>query len=165
MHMWHRRSLREALSGMQGEEGDTMSEVEDNPYDVDRFRRVMAGITDDVLDMDVWAEETPCGTVACFAGHVVLEAGRELAFQENETRGTMAAELTISGRYIPDLAVDLLVPGSDGMVQYRSTMSKKDLKLLKARRDIHNLFMSSARTKDELWDAIEDYTEGMVTRA
>lgn len=139
-----------------------MSEVEDNPYDVERFRRVMAGITDDALDMDVWAQRTPCGTVACLAGHVVLEAGTELVFTENATDGRIEASKTITGQYVPVLASELLVPGPP---EPTGLDDARPSEVRQARIALRNLFMSSARTKDELWDAIEDYTEGMVTRA
>lgn len=165
--MWHRRPLREALSGMQGEEGDTMSEVEDNLYDVDRFRRVMAGITDDVLDMDTWAEKTPCGTVACFAGHVVLEAGEGLDFQENED-GEVKAHTTETGRYIPTRATELLVPGppEPPADKYMFVRDAPPAEVHQARERLRNLFLcTGVTTKDQLWNAIEDYTEGMVTRS
>lgn len=63
-----------------------MHNADDLTINVPLLRKTLEHITahPDEWDQDIWAERTPCGTVACLAGTAVLLQGFELDFYESE---------------------------------------------------------------------------------
>lgn len=132
-----------------------------NPYDVERFRRVMDQVTDENLNMSVWVFARSCGTVACLAGHVLLDAGEELRFEVDLgiSDGVEAVQ-TAEGEFIATRAVELLAPDLP-----EDSDDPRHIPVLDARDTLRDLFMVQSSTKDELWKDVERYTKGMVTRS
>jgi hypothetical protein len=134
---------------------------------VEHFHRTMENVSRETLDMRHWAivqgtempdRLPPCGTTMCLAGTAVVTAGIGLQWEPHETEERLnsdgewedvvtawKADYTEDGDDIETKGAELL--GLD-------EVTANDLFHL---TDIQN-------DVDELWEAVEEYTDGEVRR-
>lgn len=114
------------------------------------LRKVLEHITEhpDEHDQGVWAVTTPCGTVACLAGHAVAMSGGEFVWQypvPAEVRqfgATQSASFVAeTGRPVSHVAQQLLGLSDE---------------------EAGDLF--HAENLDELWLLVDEITDGEIQR-
>lgn len=82
-------------------------------FDKERLRRVAKNIPLNEFKMNVWAENTSCGTVGCLAYHICKDAGANFAFL-SENNYTCVCFIDGKFNYIDDIAAEILgVTGTD----------------------------------------------------
>lgn len=105
--------------------------------------KTMAAITDETLNMAHWAaSDAPkmtCNTTMCLAGHATVAAGKALLWEQDEQTGEWQASRTTDGHSVETFAADYLGLDND---------QTDDL-----------FFQTEAETVEELWDAIEHFTD------
>lgn len=118
--------------------------------DVPRMRKTLEHVTahPEEWDQGMWAQQTACGTTACFAGHVVADAGYDFLWGLN-------GETNPDGSY----NTDAWYASVDGQKQYISVVAARLLGL--SLEQAESMF-SVANGLGDLWELASRYTNGEI---